>query len=262
GQEDITNRRIRTVGHPEDRFREDPLRMMRAIRFVSQLSFELESKTYQAIVSLSQELSYISTERIRDEFEKLLLGQQTTEALTCFVLTGLYLECPTKTTTSSNLHDLAALNISYLRSLTEKWAGVCIVLQIEDFRHWLKSWKLSNQFVKTTVFLIQGFYKLLDNPWHIEDVYEYGEEHSHAIERLRVLINSHETKAEHSKIHELFHQLPIKRRSELAVNGNDLIKWHNKKSGVWISIELHNIEQAIIHQEIPNKKESIHEWLK
>lgn len=72
GQKDIKLKVIRAVGEPSDRFKEDALRMLRAIRFSAQLGFELEPKTQRAIVKLAGSLKFVSKERIRDEFIKIL----------------------------------------------------------------------------------------------------------------------------------------------------------------------------------------------
>lgn len=72
GQKDITEKIIRTVGNPDERFSEDALRIMRAIRFLAQLGFHLEDETARALLGHAQRLEHISQERIRDEFKKLV----------------------------------------------------------------------------------------------------------------------------------------------------------------------------------------------
>lgn len=72
GQEDIKDKVIRAVGNPRDRFNEDSLRMLRAIRFSTQLGFALSYDTMEAIVEKSELLKNISSERIRDEFTKTI----------------------------------------------------------------------------------------------------------------------------------------------------------------------------------------------
>ncbi len=74
GREDIERKLIRAVGDPNQRFNEDALRMIRAIRFSSQLGFEIESATIDAIKNNSDLIQYLSIERIRDEFVKMLLS--------------------------------------------------------------------------------------------------------------------------------------------------------------------------------------------
>jgi len=81
GVKDIEGKVIRTVGNPSDRFEEDALRIMRALRFASQLGFEIESETSKQVHEKAQLLKNISAERIRDEFLKLLCGVNATEIL-------------------------------------------------------------------------------------------------------------------------------------------------------------------------------------
>lgn len=74
GREDIENRVIRCVGEPEQRFREDALRMLRAIRFRAQLDFEIHPDTERAIRKCAVLIRKVSAERIRDELNKILLS--------------------------------------------------------------------------------------------------------------------------------------------------------------------------------------------
>ena len=79
---------IRTVGNPIDRFSEDALRMLRALRFVAQLNFTIQRDTYAAIKELAPKITLISKERIRDELTKILLSDNP-QVLELFVITGL-----------------------------------------------------------------------------------------------------------------------------------------------------------------------------
>ena len=74
GREDLHDKLIRAVGDPEQRFAEDALRMLRAVRFASQLGYDIARGTEQAIVVKSHLLARISKERIRDELMKILLS--------------------------------------------------------------------------------------------------------------------------------------------------------------------------------------------
>jgi len=89
GQEDIRNKLIRAVGNPNERFKEDALRLMRAIRFAAQLGFEIEEETLQAITRDSSLLSVIAGERIRDELLKLLASDYPYEGIMLLKNTGL-----------------------------------------------------------------------------------------------------------------------------------------------------------------------------
>ncbi len=72
GRDDLKRKVIRTIGNPEERFTEDKLRLMRAVRFASTLGFEIEEHTFNAVKKLSPEIKRVSTERIREELLKIL----------------------------------------------------------------------------------------------------------------------------------------------------------------------------------------------
>ncbi len=72
GQKDIKDKVIRAVGNPTDRFAEDALRMLRAIRIASEIGFTIELDTQTAIQENAKHLEHISTERIRDEFSRMI----------------------------------------------------------------------------------------------------------------------------------------------------------------------------------------------
>jgi poly(A) polymerase len=71
GEKDLRAKIIRTIGKPEERFGEDHLRLLRAVRFAAQLNFEIEPKTFAAVKKLAPKIQVISAERIRDEMLKL-----------------------------------------------------------------------------------------------------------------------------------------------------------------------------------------------
>ncbi len=89
GIEDLLAGRIRTPGAPEDSFTDDPLRMMRAARFASQLGFDVVPETQGAMVTLAERLDIVSAERIRDEFVKLLATPDPVLGIRLLVDTGL-----------------------------------------------------------------------------------------------------------------------------------------------------------------------------
>jgi len=76
GVEDLKKKIIRTVGDPEKRFKEDYLRIIRAVRFATQLGFSIEENTFNACKLYSKYLSNISMERIQEEFFKIMLSEK------------------------------------------------------------------------------------------------------------------------------------------------------------------------------------------
>jgi poly(A) polymerase len=89
GEKDLRAKIIRTIGKPEERFAEDHLRLLRAVRFAAQLDFEIEPKTFAAVKSLAPKIKIISAERIRDELLKLFSPPHAARGLVLLRESGL-----------------------------------------------------------------------------------------------------------------------------------------------------------------------------
>jgi poly(A) polymerase len=89
GVDDLQNKIIKTPGKPSDSFTDDPLRMMRAARFMSQLNFTIDESVLVAIKEMAHRLSIISSERIRDEFIKIIMSDNPRLGITLLVECGL-----------------------------------------------------------------------------------------------------------------------------------------------------------------------------
>ncbi|GAA1350004.1 CCA tRNA nucleotidyltransferase [Falsarthrobacter nasiphocae] len=89
GVRDLAAGRLRTPGRPEDSFSDDPLRMMRAARFASQLGVDVAPEVEAAMTGMAERLSIISAERVRDELVKLIKGQDPATGVDLLVRTGL-----------------------------------------------------------------------------------------------------------------------------------------------------------------------------
>ncbi len=89
GQSDLNSKIVRTVGNADERFGEDALRILRAVRFSAQLGFVCENETVNALKKLAPSLEKISRERIRDEFIKLVDAQYAKEGMEMLLEFGL-----------------------------------------------------------------------------------------------------------------------------------------------------------------------------
>jgi poly(A) polymerase len=89
GVDDLQNKIIKTPGKPSDSFTDDPLRMMRAARFMSQLNFTIDESVLVAIKEMAHRLSIISSERVRDEFIKIIMSDNPRLGITLLVECGL-----------------------------------------------------------------------------------------------------------------------------------------------------------------------------
>jgi poly(A) polymerase len=102
GRNDLEAKLLRTPGEPEDSFTDDPLRMLRAFRFASELGFRIGDDELEAIARLKNEIKTVSAERIRDELSRLLLGVAPGRALEQAEASGL---------TQSFLPELSSLKL-------------------------------------------------------------------------------------------------------------------------------------------------------
>jgi poly(A) polymerase len=89
GLEDIKKRLIRTPLDPETTFSDDPLRMMRAVRFASQLNFDIEAETFEGLKAMAARISIISQERITDELNKIILSPKPSYGFKLLYQVGL-----------------------------------------------------------------------------------------------------------------------------------------------------------------------------
>ena len=149
GLGDLKRHLIKAVGEPAERFHEDALRMMRAVRFASKLNFKIDEPTKQGIKDNAPLLEKIAVERIRVEFEKLLLGQNPVAGLTDLIETDLYRYCPKLADQKTALDQLLDLKPWQLKTEAEVWAVLMRVMQLDYAQRnaFLKAWKTSNDLI-------------------------------------------------------------------------------------------------------------------
>lgn len=263
GQKDLKNKLIQTVGNPDDRFLEDPLRIMRAIRFVSQLDFELSPETKESIKRHAHLLTKISVERVLVEFEKLLTGQAANEkAIMLIAELQIQNYLPLLDNKAEELRQFAVLCSQQALTLEEQWALLIHILKIEDIEFFFRQWKSSNERIKTCrlyLNVIAG----LKNCTNLSryTVYTYGPEAVKSGIRLYCLLENKQSDAVLTELQTITQSLPIVARKEMAITGNDLIEWYSKKGGPWLSKTIEIVERAVVNGEVENNKENIKEWL-
>ena len=89
GRADISRKTVRAVGDPTERFREDPLRLLRAVRLATVYNFRIEPKTMTAICRMAEQLSSVAKERIRDELMYILMSRRPSKGFNLMLRTGL-----------------------------------------------------------------------------------------------------------------------------------------------------------------------------
>lgn len=241
GQEDLKLKTIRAVKNPIERFEEDALRMLRAVRFKAQLGFEIEQKTFEAIKLKAANLKHISQERITVEFEKTLLSNNPEQGMAALVESTLVESMPFLT------EGLAEIKFENLDTIFEKWAWICIVLDINP-KEVFPAWKCSNDKMKTVNAIINCYKAVSADGWDDLKLFNFGL--STAQSAVKLLQQEIDVKNR-------FNSLPIKSVKELCVNGHQLMNICNKPAGPWIKEAMDMITEQVVLGRLSNDKESI-----
>lgn len=157
GMEDLKAGVIRCVGNPMDRFTEDALRILRAIRFAAQLDFEIEEETYGAVAQIAPNLKMVSKERIQVELTKLLLSDHTEKiamveetGISAYVADGfdqVFLDRPDRQMPDSeavSFHSFQELG-TLPQEKSMRWAGLLRRMEPQEAKKILKALKLDNE---------------------------------------------------------------------------------------------------------------------
>lgn len=248
---DLQEHVLRAVGNPHERFHEDALRMMRGLRFVSQLGFSFENETFDAINENHALLEKISVERIYVEFDKLLLGKFRNQAVRFLVETECYLYCP-----GLRHYGEALLRFADLKPLiftTSKQAWTVLVEQMgigqNLIRPFLKKWKASNELIQKVQALHWGLKIRQEKPLTNWEIYQLGLKNSLAVEELVTFYN---LSPDLEKIKNQYEALPIKQLRDLAINGNDLLQSIDLKPGKWLKEILGQLEYQVVTKDLKN----------
>jgi tRNA nucleotidyltransferase (CCA-adding enzyme) len=259
GKNDIKKQLIRTVGDGEKRLKEDPLRILRAIRFSSQLGFNLTEETLQAIRIVKSEIEGLAVERITKELEKLFSGDYVKKGLQYIVDLRLEEHLPVLQTYKPIQNLLPKMEP--LHSLAEV---ICLLHQLNPemaIRQMVKAWKCPNHTWKKAEKLHEAIvyershgmdswlaYILLPN---LEEAYY----------RITNIINAYEI--DYDTLIQLKAELPILSRQEMMINGNDIMEmFPNRNKGPWIHRLLQELENQVVLGKIKNEKSTLRDWIK
>lgn len=258
GLGDLDKRLIRAVGKAENRFHEDALRMMRAVRFMSQLQFTLEPETEQAISDNHELLSKISVERIRDEFVKMGIAPDSQKAFQIFLDTGLSEEVPGFKGKKENLALYPQLNFSPTTE-ANLWALMIILLKLpnEKIAHFMRIWKNSNAMERQVADIVSFFDLISSRAPNNYDLYKAG---------LRTIVSTIDLAnilgqpINGRALVDRYEALPIKDSHDLVVDGHFLLK-NGIPAGPRVGLLLEEIKKAVLEGIVSNNEEAITEYI-
>ena len=256
GLADLRNKVLRAVGDPYERFHEDALRMMRALRFVSQLGFTLEPDTFEAIQEYHSLLAKISVERINVEFVKLMMGSSREAGLHSLVESECYIYCPGLREYGEALLNFAELRGPAIPTERQAWTLLMMMLDLNsaDIRHFMKEWKCSNQLIREVTQMVPALQLRLKQGWDSWTLYQLGRELALSVE-YRLYYFEQEPNLE--KVRVLYQFLQINSLKDLAVKGNEVMEHFDYPRGPWISTTLNALERAVVAGELANHKEEL-----
>lgn len=254
GLQDLEQQILRAVGNPHERFHEDALRMMRGLRFVSQLGFRLEKETFASIVANHALLEKISVERITIEFVKLLLGKYRQQGLRMLVETECYQYCPKLREYGEALLRFADLSPRQIHKEVHAWVLLADQLGVaeDELRPFLKKWKCSNELIKTTQAVFSGLQWRKQQVFTKQQLYLLGEERALLAEEL---LPYFDLEADLEAVRRNYQELSIHSLQDLAITGNDLLAFFEQKPGKWVKEVLSGCEEAVLNGRIKNEKD-------
>ncbi|MGP4075302.1 CCA tRNA nucleotidyltransferase [Halobacillus sp. K22] len=259
GRAAIENRQVKAVGDPFDRFTEDPLRMMRAARFASQLEFEVEKETRRAILAKSDLLGHISMERIAVETLKLYRGRGYKKAVSLVWHTNLIAYLPIFNTMTSFLNTVPLVRLFSWPELITYYLAYAPSYSIKE---WMKGWKLSNKERRETENLNIALHEyLVENRLTSWILYVLPESLHHAFSRV-LQARGLADESILFQIGEGYERLPIHSNRDLEFQPQDLIfLYPHHHKGPWISEYMKQIEYQVVEEQLSNEYEKIKEWV-
>lgn len=256
GKIDIENHLIRAVGNPYNRFSEDALRMLRAIRFSAQLNFTLDSETLEAIQSLHHLIVHISIERVKVELEKVWCSNNVEKGMNLFVWSKLAEDF-------SGDWKTGVKNWKYFipfEKVANGWAFFALMQDTPEKGSLLDKFKCSNaekSHVKQVVMAVESLEK---GYWTKHEFFQFGEEVLIAAASYSNTAMGRVSVYTASEIKQLKAAIPIASTREIVVNGNDLMDWSGQKSGPWLREVISKLTIAIVSGEVVNERKQIREW--
>lgn len=262
GLTDLANQTIRAVGNADERFHEDALRMMRAVRFASQLGFDITTDTYVSLLHNAELLQKIAVERIHTEFEKMMLSPNWLIGWKLFVATGLIKNTPFfKDYLTDNYPKFVATQ-QPLMDEAAIWTllGEGFSLTLAQQQQLLHSWKSANEVIADSQHTLAFSRLLQTNPQ--PDASQLYQVDATIIERLATIWPILQLDADFTQLAIHYQNLPIKNRHELAIDGQTLIQKLGLKPGPEIGQWLNQAEHAVVMGEVVNRNEALIEWIK
>lgn len=249
GMEDLKAGIVRCVGRPEDRFTEDALRLLRALRFSAQLGFEIEESTYAAIKTIAPNLAKVSKERVQAELTKLLLSVHP-ERILLLKETGLSVQI----VPGFDAVFAPALFSELSRLPAEKslrWAGFLLCQREKQAEAVLKGLKMDNETIGNVSRMIEGAKEtlLLEKPAVRRAMSRYTPYQLEGVLKLKELMGSPDAGEIRRLREEIIRDGDCVSLKDLAVKGRDLLEAGVERGPMVGEILNHLFDLVLLHPE-------------
>lgn len=267
GQEDLQNGIIRTVGSPSERFSEDALRMLRAIRFANQFDFRLDFATVQGISSHKKDGVYLSVERVTAELEKMFKSEKVCPGLQLLFRTELIFFLPpffhwelSRTLKNQRIDRRA----DRTQNRIVRWAYLLYLCAASEQNlsgrlNGLKLSKKDKQQISNCFLLachLKNFPQQTDEDWR-RLLLQYGLETVLQARLLAGFIFKERVTPSERQFWVWWDQMPVHHANQLNINGHDLIRYCGRPGGAWIGKVLYKLFEQVALGKTPNDKETL-----
>ncbi|BEJ53746.1 CCA tRNA nucleotidyltransferase [Lentilactobacillus buchneri] len=252
GLSDMRKHIIRAVGDPNERFNEDALRMMRAVRFASQLDFKIEDATLAGIALHSQLLAKIAVERSHTEFVKMMLGSDANHGLKIMIQTNLYQHVPILGEHLDQLRQIADTDFT-LTNEVQVWALLAFKFGFnsQQITRFLKRWKTANKIINDVILTVELLFAIQRGQVTNLTLYHAGSEN--VDNAIAVFADQSKT----TGLSERYNRLAIKNKHQLKITGGELIKRGVLKPSPQLGQVLNYLEQNVVADKINNEPEDL-----
>lgn len=259
GLTDMAQKRIRAVGDAEVRFNEDALRIMRALRFSAQLGFDIAPHTKAALKQIGPNLEKIAVERIRVEFEKLLMGQYASNSLSVAIEADLIRYLPGHIKKEDWLTITADLKRNQPQARTVIWPYFLsrLSLRLNELQLFMRSWKTSREDMRAVLSIVPIVK-------HVQtvSVFELYAIYDYQALLFEVLTLVGTPLATQQRVKQIFDALPITHSRDMCISGGDLLANNIVTPGPQMGRILTQLEHAVIQRIISNRPDSLLEYAK
>lgn len=230
GKEDLENRIIRVIGSTKKKFKEDPLRMIRALRIMITHGFKIERRAFKFIIKNKDLMSNVSFTRKKEELDRILISDN--------VIQGLNL--------LKNFNLLDSLNITYNQNLVETRDILSMWAQLETLGNF--------PFTRNEMIIIENIKKILKKGNIDElDLYEYGYD---TVYKASLIM-----RASKEKIDRVYNKMNIHNGDKLAINGheiNNIVSCDVKK----IKMIKEDLIYQLLRGNLSNDKDALAQYVK